>query len=240
METEHASHEYTGSYTLREAAFYIRATVKQNLPSTSINTRHLGWWIRKGLVGSHEEDREHPPSVNFLELVSCRLVAMLRTRKITSGAIQAAHHQLRVRFGWEYPFAMQPLWVAQPDVFVELENSPVAVTHHFQSAFQFMWDYLEPVGNERHGLTFDAEEQAVAWEPHPGILLDPLVQFGEPCLRGTRIPTETLWALNQGGDSKENLAFLYDVPTAEIESALDWEEKVAEVAGARKFAEIPA
>ncbi len=219
-----------GTYSFQEAAFYVRATLKKTPEFPKLTTRHLHWWVRKGLVEGDLGTQAPSDFVNFLELVSLRLIAAFRIHGITNKAIQTAHDHLQDRFGWAYPFAMQPLWVARPEIFVQLDDSPVAVSQYFQPAFTFMWTYLEPVGNELHGLTFNESEQATSWEPMSNILLDPYIQFGEPCIKGTRIPTETLWALHQGGDSTGTLAYMYDIPQSKVEAAIDWEKKVAHAA----------
>ena len=245
-----------GSYTIREAALYIGATVRSEPSFPRVNSRHLSCWIRQGLAHGKHGGTPYNRFINFYELVSFRIVAMLRSRKFPAKTIQAAHNRLQDRFGWEYPFAMQPLWVAHPDVFIELDEfpeavadlqevpelqrSPVAVTHHFQSAFNFKWGYLEPVGSARHGLIFDTHEKAISWEPYPDVVLDPGLQFGVPCIKGTRIPTETIWAFNQGGDSPATLAYLYDVPFEAINRALEWEGKLADAAANRRTSKVPA
>ncbi len=49
-------------------------------------------------------------------------------------------------------------------------------------------DYLIPVS----GLRFSGHV-AANWSPQPGILPDPAVQFGEPSIHHTRIPTSAVW-----------------------------------------------
>ncbi len=49
-------------------------------------------------------------------------------------------------------------------------------------------DYLIPVS----GLRFSGHV-AANWSPQPGVLPDPAVQFGEPCIQHTRIPTSAAW-----------------------------------------------
>ena len=227
-----------GSYSFQEATLYVKATVKRNLELPRITSRHLHEWVQRGLVEGTERNQKPSEFINFLELVSLRLIAMLRVHGITNKVVRAAHDRLQDKLDWSYPFAMQPLWVARPDIFVELEDSPVAVSRPFQAAFRFMWDYLEPVGKDRHGLTFDESHEATSWEPSDDIVLNPDIQFGEPCIKGTRIPTETLWALNQGGDSVETLAWMYDMPRSRIDAAIAWEKRVAHAAETEQFADV--
>ena len=49
-------------------------------------------------------------------------------------------------------------------------------------------DYLIPVS----GLRF-TDHVAAGWSPQHGVVLDPAVQFGEPCIHHTRIPTSAAW-----------------------------------------------
>ena len=217
-----------GAYSIKEAALYIKATLKRSPVFPRISTHHLHWWIREGLVNS--ERFEHDASgefVNFLELVSFRMIATMRTFGIKSRDIQLASDLLKQRWGWSYPFAMEPVWVAKPDVFVHIGNVPVAVTRYWQGALDLMDDYLLPVQAGFHGLTFDPDEQAATWTPSEGVILDPKVQFGEPCIQGTRIPTETIWAFNKAGDGVDALTYMYGLPLYKIDAAIAWEEKIA-------------
>ena len=47
-------------------------------------------------------------------------------------------------------------------------------------------------------------------------LLNPSICLGEPCLKGTRIATQTLWALHAAGDSAERIAESYEVEVEKV------------------------
>ena len=81
-------------------------------------------------------------------------------------------------------------------------------------------DYLIPVG----GLQF-ADQVARSWSPQPGVVLDPAVQFGEPCIRDTRIPTRAVWSLVRGGDSQDLVARAYGITQGELTAALEMGEQ---------------
>jgi len=225
--------EFLGVYSSKEAALYIKATLTRTPKFPRLNTHHLSWWARKGLgepssIGAESE----PRFFNFLELISFRMVATMRAHGILSHDIQLAHRLLQQRWGWNYPFAMEPIWICSPDVFVEIQGVPVAVTKFWQSALELIRDFLTPIENDFHGLTFDIEQQATTWTPSNGVLLNPKIQFGEPCIKGTRVPTETIWAFYQAGDSIDTLSRMYGLPKSKIESAITWEEKIAKSASA--------
>lgn len=224
-----------GAYSVKEAALYIKATLKRSPVFPRISTHHLHWWIREGLVdGDRSKYDASGEFVNFLELVSFRMIAMMRAFGIKSKDIQLAHNLLRQRWGWSYPFAMEPVWVAKPDVFVRIGNVPVAVTRYWQGALDLMDEFLLPVQVGFHGLTFDPNEQAATWTPSEGVILNPKIQFGEPCIQGTRIPTETIWAFNQAGDGTDILMYMYGLPQFKIEAAIAWEKKIASSASEQR------
>jgi uncharacterized protein (DUF433 family) len=114
------------------------------------------------------------------------------------------------------------LWTESSDVFVEFKKRLIAASRSGQFAFEILQEYLIPV----HGLSFNRRGLANAWEPETGILLDHLVQFGAPCIKGTRIPTEALWSMGKVGDSKEYLAASYELSNELLDKALAWENEI--------------
>ena len=219
---------FAGVYSAREAALYIRATLTRSPSFPSINTQHISWWAREGLAADDFGPRSGGPGfINFLELVSYRMVATMRAYGISSRDIQIAHALLRERWEWRYPFAMEPIWIGAPDIFVHIGDTPVAVTRFWQASLEFMRDFLIPVESGFHGLRFDVDDEATTWTPYEGVVLNPRLQFGEPCIEGTRVPTETIWAFYQSGDSVDMLAEMYSLPSPKIEAAIAWEETIA-------------
>ena len=63
----------------------------------------------------------------------------------------------------------------------------------------------------------------VSPEPFAGVVLEPQVQFGAPCVKGTRIPTRTIFGMIEAGDSPEWVAEAYEISTSEVQAAYDWE-----------------
>ena len=219
-----------GAYSLQTAAVYIWATMNTTLNFPKLNARHLRWWLQQGPFNGRQNSLDSPKFINFLELISFRQIALLRAHNISNRAIRLAHDNLQKMFGWEYPFAMEPLWIGKPNIFIELQNLPVSVTQEFQAAFPFTWEFLEPVGNDLHGMDFGENGEAIAWNPHDNVRIDPRIQLGASCIRGTRIPTETLWTFHQAGDSLETMAHLYEISLDFVQAAIRWEERMSLVA----------
>ena len=68
---------------------------------------------------------------------------------------------------------------------------------------------------------------AVRWRPTDEVELDPHVQFGEPCVAGTRIPTAQIAALADAGDDEDAIARLYEVPPVAVKQAVRFEHDLA-------------
>ena len=82
------------------------------------------------------------------------------------------------------------------------------------------------LSNTKLDMTFDADDLAATWSPYVGIRIDPTIQLGEPCVDGTRIPTDTIRSKILAGDSVEVVAALYDIGMDSVRHALDWEERL--------------
>lgn len=59
----------------------------------------------------------------------------------------------------------------------------------------------------------------------PLISRDPGIQLGAYCIRGTRIPVDTIKTYYKAGDSVEILMNLFSLTREQVEAALDFREK---------------
>ena len=62
------------------------------------------------------------------------------------------------------------------------------------------------------------------------ISIDPKICHGQACIKGTRISTESLWALHSAGDSVSLIANSYALSKEQVETAIAWEEELEQVA----------
>ena len=223
-----------GVYPVADAMALIQATrpekesverIQHRNALDRINSRHLYRWVRDGLAGDYLVGlRDKEVALTFLDLVSLRMISVFRAHGVSSAEIRTVHKALQERRRWTHPFAMEPLWISGLRIYVEENHIPVTLdkNRNWQAAFSF-WDlFIGPI----HRLAFDEDEQAVSWEPEAGIVLDPKISLGEPCLTGTRIATQTLWALHAAGDPVERIAQAYGLPIETVEAALAWERKL--------------
>jgi len=123
--------------------------------------------------------------------------------------------------------------VAPDDTFEELSEAPIlSGTRGGQIAWDFLTEGLE---SWPHRLSFsETTHRADAWWPTPDISLEPDIQFGQPCLAGTRIPTSALWSYAAGGDSYEAIARAYQIEVKDVEQAVNWENRVRAALDAQK------
>lgn len=215
--------KYEGIYEVPEAACYLRTSLRFTTPLDVTSTK-LIYWIRRGLT---LRDLVEVPGrellITFEDLISMRVVAALRAAGVSFAKIYRAERWLRDVTKHPRPFATELLWTERSDVFAEFHTKLIAASRGGQYAMEILRSYLIPV----HGLTFDECGIANSWEPHKDILLHPLVQFGAPCIKGTRIPTRAVWRMLKGGDSVELVAQSYRLTKDEIEEAKKWEDALA-------------
>jgi uncharacterized protein (DUF433 family)/DNA-binding transcriptional MerR regulator len=220
---------YEGIYELRNAGRYLYITSPQKTPHYTTIFR----WVKSGLPKPHKKrltDREI--YINFQDLVSLRMIISLRIAGFSLKHIRGVHKYLQDLTGLKRPFALKDLWISGRDIFIEMEGF-LSATKRGQLAMEFIKEWLKRIKRPDVGdldLRFEqkgGKEIASSWIPEPQIMLDPLVQFGAPCLLDTRIPTASVWSMYKGGDSPTSIARSYNIPLYKVESGIKWEEEIA-------------
>lgn len=161
--------------------------------------------------------------VTFTDLIRLRMIALLRARGIRYRAIREAEAVAREITRAPQPFVTEALWTHGSDVFMAFSRALIALTRHGQMALPTLQEYLSPA---HHGIHFDRSGLAETWNPHPGIMIDPEIQFGAPCIEGTRIETEAIWSFNKAGETTDGLARMYQLSPQQVRAAIEWEQTV--------------
>lgn len=78
-------------------------------------------------------------------------------------------------------------------------------------------------GLEGRGEWLYGTDGPIAYRPLPGVLVDPRVQFGRPCLEGTGIKTSVVASRVRGWESIGDVAIDYDVDEALVRAAVEYE-----------------
>ena len=214
---------FEGIYDVPEAARYLKAGTGGE-DAYPVQSAKIIRWIRMGI--SSPQLSGVPGSellIGFEDLVSMRIVAVLRAAGFTTRQIRDTERWLRKATKSRRPFATETLWTGQGQLFVELRKQLVAASSAGQMAFAIMQDYIMPV----HGLGFASETGlATSWEPAPNVLLHPRIQFGAPCIRGTRVPTRTIAGMIDSGDPIDWVASAFALPPQSVEEACEWERRL--------------
>jgi uncharacterized protein (DUF433 family) len=224
---------YSGIYTVGDAALYLRATtppenvplkywLAHRAPFVGPSSRHLYAWIRHGLRWDGLSDiPRHRLVLDFYDLIRMRMIVIMRSRGLSMPLIRRAEEEARRLTGSRQPFVTEQVWTSSSDVFLRLADMLVAASKGGQVAMSFLEEYLTPV---LHGISFGPDRKAASWRPSERVLIDPSVQFGSPCVEGTRIATETLSALREAGDSIETISRAYGLKERDVLAAIRWEE----------------
>jgi len=222
---------FEGTYVAPEVALYLTATLRRDVPTTAqvylVHSRNLIRWIKVGLSSpalAGVPGREL--LITFEDMVSMRVIALLRALGVSWPKIHRAEQWLRQQTGYHRPFAVKRVWTETVDVFADFPPGFIAASRQGQLAFVELIDqYLQPVEDMtfiRHNGVYIAE----TWTPHLDILMHPRIQFGEPCVAGTRTPTRMLWRMFNGGDSIPYLSHAFKLEEEQIEHALEWEDRL--------------
>lgn len=223
--------EFKGIYIAPEAAIYLTATLTRDVyierPAYPIHSRNLIRWIRVGLMSPELRNISgRELLIGFEDLISMRVIAILRALGVSWRRIHKAEDWLREKTGYPRPFAIERVWTETTDVFAEFHAGFIAASRGGQLAFTEMIEqYLQSV----HDIIFvphNGVRVADSWIPHEDILMNPRIHFGEPCIRGTRIRTRIIWQLFKGGDPISYLMRAFELTNDQLEHALEWENRL--------------
>jgi uncharacterized protein (DUF433 family)/DNA-binding transcriptional MerR regulator len=230
--------EIPGIYVAPKAALYLTATLKKDIPSPvqriPINSRNLINWVRTGLMTPELRNVSgHELILSFEDLISMRVIATLRSLGVTWHNIHLAEKYLRNKTGYKRPFAVKQVWTDTANIFAELDRSVfLAASRQGQIALpELLGEYLQPVG----GMTFQKHKEmliASTWTPHSDITLNPMIQYGEPCISGTRIRTRILSQMIQSGDTPLYVSDSFSLTESQINHGLEWENRLRAVQAA--------
>jgi uncharacterized protein (DUF433 family) len=221
--TRQLSYSFDGIYLPREVSGYLLATMPaERRPPTS---QRILRWIRAGLIApglTTAPGRE--VVINFADLISCQAITLLREAGLSLTEIRRAEGYFGNLYRLARPFAYRQFWYSSQDVMGRWENLLISGNRGGQIAWDFLRQWLTPL--PMHLEFSEATGGANCWRPADSVSLRPNVQFGQPCLDGTRIPTSAIWSYANAGDSLAFIAESYGLDVAEVEQAVAWEERV--------------
>jgi uncharacterized protein (DUF433 family) len=165
---------------------------------------------------------------SFIDLVSLRVVAELKQRRVTDNDLRRGLAVLRKHFETDHPLALKRvldvLATSGTALLADLGDGWMDVGRGRQGVFETVVDlYL------RH-ISFGADGLPERWQPADRVVLDPRVQAGSPCVIGTRVPTSTIADLLESEDP-EDVALDFDIDVTDVLAAADFERRLGQGTG---------
>ena len=159
--------------------------------------------------------------LSFINLVESHvLVALRRTHKVPMQSIGRAVEWLKKRYDVTHPLAELDLETDGLDRFINESGHPVSASRQGQMGI------LEMLSRYLRRIERDPNRIPVRFYPLPNdispmtVVMDPIVAYGRPVIRGTRITTQMVFERYSGGESLIDIADDYDVEISVVEEAL--------------------
>ena len=205
-------------------------------PSSIHDWSGLGFF---GMEASRSQYARYPEFIRFGGVITSRAVALLLSHGVRLARILDAHEYLQDATGLDFPFASRGFWVGtdgfSDDVYAGLDEFVMTEVRLGGVPFtELMYERIGDPGDMEFG---DSEgEFATKWEPMPGIVINPGVQSGAACVKGTRTPTYALYGCYVAGDGIDSLSHWFELGVNEVEVAIAWEERLAAVSFSQGYA----
>jgi uncharacterized protein (DUF433 family) len=216
-----------GLYTPAEASLYT------GIPAAD---------IRRWLFGYTAHGVQHPGLWNseladlgeavlgFHDLLEIRFVHAFRKHGVSLQAIRNASQQAKELFNQAYPFTCKRFQTDGRRIFATVmsETGDESLLDLIKRQYAFE-QVIKPSLYE--GIDYTESDAAQRWYPvkrSKAIVLDPSRNFGKPIHASTGIDTAAIFnAYKTEGENTKRVALLYEIPTAAVEAAVNFEQRNA-------------
>jgi len=215
-----------GLYTPGEAAAYTgipAAQIRRWLFGyTSDGTHHEGLW-QPQLEGAAEK------AVSFHDLLEIRFVHAFRRHGVSLQAIRRASSYAQELFHQSYPFTCKRFQTDGRSIFATVleETGDESLLDLVKKQYAFK-QVITP--SLYRGIEY-IKDEAQRWYPlsrNRRVVLDPKRNFGKPILTGTGMTVDAIVGAWQAeGQNVKRVAALYEVPVAEVEAAVQFDQRIA-------------
>lgn len=220
----------TGIYTVPDAAKLTR-----------VSTWRIRRWLRGYRFRTKKDHHHSPPlwhgqlepidhslALGFLDLIEIRFVDAFLKAGVSWTMLRKAHERGAQLFNNSHPFCTNRFVTDGREIFVELhkrtgEASLLEIVHHQHVFAQITRPFLKE-------LEFTEGDVLLRWRPTTTkglVVLDPARNFGRPIVIQHGVPTEVLASATIACGSIQEVARWYEVREAEIEDAIEFEQKLA-------------
>lgn len=208
----------TGIYSLADLRAYLAYS---GAPEDA--RRALPWLTHVLNPVTH---KARSPDYSFSDLISLFVVRELRRKGVSGPDIREAEAYLREKWSTDRPFVSGEIQTDGRAVFVDDE----LIAGQIESASKRGQQVMRELVKDRLSRVRYDDGSAARWFPTTHVLVDPRVQFGEPIVEGTRVPTEAVAAVARRIGS-EGAARRLAIPPAAARSAIAFEEDLAKAHG---------
>jgi len=165
--------------------------------------------------------------LSFRDLIELRFVKTFRDLGVGLTTIRDCYHRAVDEIHDDRPFSTQRFRTDGKTIFLEItEKDHDGRMIDLKKRQQVFRTIIEP---SLRDLEFEASGVA-RWYPlgskHRTVLVDPARSFGRPIVR-RGVPTEILAEAVKLEGSVDAVASIYEVPKAEVRSALEFEQRLA-------------
>ncbi len=166
------------------------------------------------------------PDYSFGDLISLFVVRELKKKGVRTRDIRDAESYLRSKWKTDRPFLSGEIKTDGRGVYVDDELIAGQIEAAERGGQQVM---REAIRQRLTSVHYDDVGVAAYWAPMPQVLIDPRVQFGEPVIAGTRIPTQAVADMSTYANPTE-IAIQLGIPQDKAAAALTFERRLAALA----------
>lgn len=167
--------------------------------------------------------------LSFENLTESFVLSVLRRRySLSLQRVRWAIEQIEKRLGVDHPLAKRVLYTDGREILIKEFGNLVNLTRHGQMEMEALVSvYLHRIhwaDDGRPGALFPIVDEEASAEARERVEISPRVQFGRPCLAGTRIPTSMVAQRVKAGDAAAEVAADLGLELDDVEAALRFEQ----------------
>jgi len=209
------------AYTIAEAAGYLR------LPKSTLRAWMLGQQRFRSVIDIADRQEKRLSFINLVEVFV--LAGIRREHSIPLPKVRKAMEYLRRAFKTRRPLAEEQFETDGVELFVEKFGALIGATQDGQLQMrEIIRDRLKHVLRDPKGVPEKIVLFPARGMPGKGdVVIDPRLSFGRPVLDGYGLRTAILAERFYAGETLEDLAKDYGVPSEAIQNALRCEPRAA-------------
>ena len=161
-------------------------------------------------------------AVSFHTLVEFYIMIQFSEHGVKTRQVLEAHKELTKRYNTAFPFALKDVLdginTDGKKIYLTINGDTITLDGTKQLNLDFIKIFFKK-------LEFDSDNLASRYWPlgkNNTILIDPKRKFGSPVLNNKNIYPETIYHQYKAGDSKEYIAYLFELELKQIDDAIKY------------------